>query len=107
MIGPLRRLLIFIISILIVLMSALPIELEKVSSLSKEEIQMIDVLAREQHLEKGMFWVREGKKADKISFIEKGYLRKFFVKDGKEITDEFYLDKSFSADIPSIVTGSY
>ncbi|MFI5154282.1 MAG: Crp/Fnr family transcriptional regulator [Chitinophagales bacterium] len=73
--------------------------------MSSDEIDDFGSLSRNMHLSKADFWVREGMRVDKIAFIEKGYLRKFYIKEGKEITDEFYLENSFTADIPSIVSG--
>jgi len=55
------------------------------------------------NLKKGDYWISEGKKNYHIAFIEEGYLRKFYVKDGNEITDFFYFENDFSADLPSIL----
>jgi len=54
-------------------------------------------------LEKGEYWIRGGKKNHDIAFVDEGYLRKFYVKDGVEITDFFYFENDFSADLPSIM----
>jgi CRP-like cAMP-binding protein len=58
------------------------------------------------YLDKGEYWIKEGKKNDHIAFIDEGYLRKFYVKDGNEITDFFYFDNDLSADLPSILAGT-
>jgi len=55
------------------------------------------------HLDKGEFWIEEGRKNDQVAFLEEGYLRKYYVKDGNEITDFFYFENDFSADLPSII----
>ena len=80
--------------------------LRKISSLTTEEIEEFVSVSTNMTLSKGDFWIREGMRVDKVAFIEKGYLRKYYLKDGKEITDEFYFEDSFSADIPSIVNGT-
>ena len=54
-------------------------------------------------LNKGEYWIEAGKKNNHIAFIEDGYLRKFYLKEGKEITDFFYFDNDFSSDLPSIL----
>lgn len=54
-------------------------------------------------LNKGAFWIEEGKKNDRVAFLEDGYLRKYYLKDGNEITDFFYFENDFSADLPSII----
>src|SRR5215467_9454901 len=84
---------------------SLSIFLKKISSLTDEDIDELVSLTTKIILPRGEFWIREGKRVDKVAFIEKGYLRKYFLKDGKELTDDFYFDNSFSADIPSIVMG--
>ena len=54
-------------------------------------------------LEKGEYWIRAGKKNSQVAFVNEGYLRKFYLRDGIEITDFFYFDNDFSADLPSIL----
>ena len=54
-------------------------------------------------LKKGEYWIKAGKKNDDIAFVDEGYLRKFYVEDGIEITDFFYFENDFSADLPSIL----
>lgn len=39
-----------------------------------------------------------------LGFVEKGYLRKYYWVDGTEVTDFFYLENSFTGDIPAIVS---
>jgi CRP-like cAMP-binding protein len=57
-------------------------------------------------LNKGEYWIKEGKKNNMIAFLEDGYMRKYYLKDGKEITDFFYFENDFSADLPSIIGNS-
>lgn len=54
-------------------------------------------------LDKGEYWIMEGRKNLNVAFIEDGYLRKFYLKEGKEITDFFYFENDFSTDLPSII----
>jgi len=68
----------------------------------KERASLFEIL-HTRILGKGDYWIREGKKNDDIAFVEKGYLRKFYLKEGTEITDFFYFDDDFSADLPSIL----
>lgn len=58
------------------------------------------------YLDKGDYWLEIGKRNHNIAFVENGYLRKFYLKDGNEITDFFYFDNDFSADLPSIIGNS-
>ena len=72
-------------------------------SLEEEELGHLVNLARKRTLNVGEYWLREGTVAKQVAFIEKGYLRKYYVKEGKEITDFFYLENSFTGDLPSIL----
>ena len=63
-------------------------------------------IVREKYLEKGAYWICEGVANNEIAFVTHGYLRKFFNKDGNEVTDFFYFDNDFCAELPSI-TGNY
>ena len=47
--------------------------------------------------------MESGKRNDKVAFLEDGYLRKFYVKNGYEITDSFYFGNDFCTDLPSII----
>lgn len=72
-------------------------------ALSNEECKQLEDLLETVQLDKGDYWIREGNKNHHVAFIEQGYLRKFYVKDGKEITDFFYFENEFSVDLPSIL----
>jgi len=57
-------------------------------------------------LSKGEYWIREGKKNDRVAFVEEGYMRKYYLKDGKELTDFFYFENDFATNIRSLRTSS-
>lgn len=72
----------------------------------KDRIDLHDIL-KTHSLRKGDYWIRAGKKNHNIAFIDEGYLRKFYVKDGNEITDHFYFENDFSADLPSVLANTH
>ena len=74
-----------------------------ITPLSDRDRNSLNEILNSLCLDKGEYWIREGKKNYDIAFIDKGYLRKFYLKDGNEITDFFYFDNDFSADLPSIL----
>ena len=74
-----------------------------IASLSEAEETSVLNIIQEKHLAKGDFWTKEGILCDDIAFIRQGYLRKFYLKEGNEITDSFYFDNEFCADLPSII----
>jgi len=81
-------------------------QLNAIRQLNSDEMNAIGALITVKKLEKGDMWLEEGKRASLMGFIQKGYLRKYYIKDGVEVTDYFYLENSFTGDIPSIVSKS-
>ncbi|MBI5464611.1 MAG: Crp/Fnr family transcriptional regulator [Ignavibacteriales bacterium] len=57
-------------------------------------------------LEKGNYWIEAGRKNRQIGFLDAGYLRKYYLKEGNEITDYFYFENDFTADLPSILSNT-
>lgn len=71
--------------------------------ISDKDCNSINEILKTTTLNKGDYWIKADKKNNNIAFVEEGYLRKFYLKDGKEITDFFYFENDFSADLPSII----
>lgn len=72
--------------------------------LSEEETNTLLAILSHKHLEKGSVWMKEGTHNYNIAFIQDGYLRKYYLKEGNEITDSFYFENEFCADLPSILS---
>lgn len=85
-------------------MSKLIEVLRQVAPLTDEEAKQLMGITKTVQLQKGDFWIESGKKNDLMAFVDEGYLRKYYVKDGDEITDFFYFENEFTADLPSIVS---
>ena len=77
--------------------------LKNAAPLPDEDCRRLLSITFSVQLNKGGYWIEPGKKNNYIAFIEKGYLRKFYVKGGNEITDSFYFDNDFCTDLPSII----
>ena len=80
--------------------------LNNIHALSDEEVADFHGILQEVLLEKGEYWLREGMQNRNIAFIEEGFLRKFYLKDGNEQNDSFYFDNEFCADLPSILSNT-
>ena len=78
--------------------------LNNIAPLTNKDCISLNEILNTVYLDKGEYWIRAGKKNHNIAFIDKGYLRKFYLKEGNEITDFFYFENDFSADLPSIWT---
>jgi len=79
-------------------------QLNAIRQLNDNELTAFGSALVVRELKKGDLWAEEGKKASLLGFIKKGYLRKYYLKDGVEVTDYFYLENSFIGDIPSIIS---
>ncbi len=76
-----------------------------IQPLSEKERDDFAGITKEVQVEKGDYWIRENVSNNNIAWLEKGYLRKYFLLDGNEKTDSFYFENDFCADLPSIIGG--
>jgi len=75
-----------------------------IQPLNEKEIEDFIRITKQVKLSRGQFWVKEGKRNERIAFLLDGYLRKYYIDNyGKEITDAFYFSSDFCADLPSII----
>jgi len=77
--------------------------LKHLAPLSEEDCNQLLKITTTATLKKGDLWIEAGNENDKGAFVDEGYLRRFYLKDGKEITDFFYFKNEFCADLPSII----
>lgn len=77
--------------------------LNSIKPLSQTEVAAFLGIIHEVNLSKGDYWIQENTLSNKIAFLINGYLRKFYNKDGNEVTDSFYFENSFCADLPSAI----
>jgi CRP-like cAMP-binding protein len=80
--------------------------LKKAAPLKEEDCRRLLNLTSTIQLEKSDYWIQPGRKNNNIAFLDNGYLRKFYAKDGNEITDSFYFENDFCTDLPSIIGNS-
>ncbi|MBT30540.1 MAG: hypothetical protein CMO01_12850 [Thalassobius sp.] len=76
---------------------------KSIAPLTDADCESLMSICKTKSLEKGEHWIAINQKNHKIAFIEKGYLRKYYLKEDKEITDYFYFENDLSADLPSII----
>jgi CRP-like cAMP-binding protein len=80
--------------------------LNSFAPLSQKDCNSFLSILTSRDLNKGDYWIEEGKKNNRVAFLEEGYLRKYYIKDGNEVTDSFYFENDFCADLPSIIGNS-
>lgn len=78
------------------------ISLRKVAEMSAEALALLLDAASLKVLRKGQYLLREGQVCKAIWYIEKGYLRTFYNKDGKEINTRFSFENSFVTELKSL-----
>lgn len=78
--------------------------LNHISPLSENDLKSIRNIISTKELNSGDYWFHPKMNASQVAFITKGYLRKYFLIDGKEKTDFFYFDNEMTGDLPSIIT---
>jgi CRP/FNR family transcriptional regulator, anaerobic regulatory protein len=77
--------------------------LSRIAPLNEKDCDSLSKILNTTYLNKGEYWIKAEKKNHNIAFIEEGYLRKFYIKDDDEVTDFFYFENDFCADLPSII----
>ena len=65
--------------------------LKKTVPLSEDDCNNLLNITTASQLSKGDYWIERGEKNNHVAFLEEGFLRKFDMKDGNEITDFFYI----------------
>src|SRR5262245_10271151 len=77
--------------------------LNHLAPLTDDDCEKMMSITKTIELKKGDFWIKFGKPNPMVAFVDEGYLRKYYIKDGMEITDYFYFDNDISTDLPSIL----
>lgn len=69
--------------------------------ISSEEEALIDAAFKTETYPKGTILVHPGSHSQKVYFIEKGMIRSFYNKDGKDITHFFFEENRFALSLES------
>lgn len=85
---------------------ALEQKIASVARITPEGFRLLLSRGRRRPLARGENVLAEGQVARHIYFVESGYLRCFYNKDGKEINLQFALDGSFTTNLKSLRTGA-
>lgn len=78
--------------------------LNGVNPLSEEDCEHVLGILKTKQIKKGDHWLKEGKVNYNVAFVEEGYLRRYWLKEGQEITDTFYFENDLCVDLPSIIS---
>ena len=72
------------------------IQIRKITDFSEDECAIFIPYLKRKTLKKGEFFLKEGKISNEIAFIEKGILRLFYLSEGKEINNYFFLENDYA-----------
>lgn len=76
--------------------------LQKEAGLTPETAKLVDSLCDYTELPKGYQLLNEGTHSTKVFYIEKGLMRIYYLKDGRDITHDFFDEKRIYAPIENI-----
>lgn len=62
----------------------------------------IDQVFKHLDVKKGEIFLQPDNRSQKVCFIEKGLMRTYYLKDGKDITHLFFAENRFSVSLESI-----
>jgi CRP-like cAMP-binding protein len=80
--------------------------LKQIAPLTDENCERLMKITKTVELQKGDLWIEAGKQNYNMAFLEEGYLRRSYLKDGNEVTNFFYLENDICADLASITGNS-
>jgi CRP/FNR family transcriptional regulator len=72
------------------------IQIRKITDFSEAECAMFIPNLQYKSIKKGEYLLEEGQIVREIAFVEKGVLRMFYLSDGKEINNHFFLDDDYA-----------
>tara|TARA_R110000868_G_scaffold162330_1_gene393524 strand:- start:252 stop:842 length:591 start_codon:yes stop_codon:yes gene_type:complete len=76
------------------------------SEISESSLDKFFEIAIHRHLAKGELVLKKGQICKTVVFVEKGYLRTFIEKDGKEINSLFSFEGCFTTNLKSLRTST-
>jgi CRP-like cAMP-binding protein len=77
-------------------------KIASLAEISSSSLDMLIAIAQERKLSKGEILLRQGQVCKKIVYIEKGYLRTYFNKDGIDININFSFENNFTTNLKSL-----
>ena len=70
---------------------------DQYGKLNSEEWQILFSISKIKSLKKGDYFIKANEIKDELGFITKGCMRYFYIKEGEEITGEFWQENEISA----------
>lgn len=81
-------------------------QIRKITDFSAEECDLFIPHLRKKTLEKGDYLLKEGEGVNEIGFVQSGALRFFYLSDGKEINNHFFLENDYAVSYLDFLRGT-
>jgi CRP/FNR family transcriptional regulator len=72
------------------------IQIRKITDFTEDECALFLPSVKHRLIQKGDYFLKAGQPVNEIGFIEKGALRLFYLSDGKEINNHFFLENDYA-----------
>ena len=76
--------------------------IQQQTQIEKEPLEVLDALFQVREYKKYSLLLKEDSSSQEVFFIEKGIVRQFYTKEGKDITHAFYAENSFYTSLDNI-----
>lgn len=76
--------------------------IQQQTQIEKEPLEVLDALFQVREYKKYSLLLKEGSPSQEVFFIERGIVRQFYTKEGKDITHAFYAENSFYTSLDNI-----
>lgn len=80
-------------------------KIRSIENISDNSLELLHNCIKQKNIDKEQFLLTEGSVCKKIYFVEKGLLRSFYNKDGKDVNLDFFLENSFTTHLKSLQSG--
>ena len=76
--------------------------IQQQTQIEKEPLEALDAIFQVREYKKYSLLLKEGSPSQEVFFIERGIVRQFYTKEGKDITHAFYAENSFYTSLDNI-----
>lgn len=81
-------------------------QIRKITDFSEDECSIFTPYLVKKKLKKGEYLLQEGQRVSQIAFVEKGVLRFYYLSDGKEINNHFFLENDYAVSYLDFLKGN-
>ena len=80
-------------------------QIRKITDFTEDECEMFIPYLHRKTLQKGDFFIQPDQKVNEIAFVENGALRFYYLLDGKEVNNHFFLENDYAVSYLDFLKG--